>query len=432
MAFVASLRRAAAGALAGWAFIALLAAFPSECHGAEDSRLFIEGFTAFGSGDGRGAATTLSRLLEIHPDTPLRDLALFFLARAHLRAGNQLEAARTMARLLREYPGTPLAGKGEKALLELASRHRRGERLPGGEEVPGLAAVKAEEERKARERADKERLARERAVSPKVAAATVEAISPEPPVGRKGRLDVAPTEAFDFALHLEGESHAVATPVSIPFAIANRGSAADSYLLHAGLPPEFRPVFSSWKKPGTAITKTPSLAPGETFTGVLTVVVPPEGIDGQRYAFPIGAASQRNPSAAHAREIVLVASAPLLRAVLKPEKERVVPGERIEYAVTLLNVGTAAARDVTLRFIYPDEYEADRFDERLFRNEGGGVLVHGELAMEPGETRDFRVAFRVKEGAGAGQELRCRVKLLNGSLGTWDSFRSKASYVAGP
>ncbi len=161
--------------LAGVAVL-LLIVVPS--FGADDSRLFTTGFEAFSGGDSKKAARTLSHLLDAYPGTKLRELTLFYLARAHFRTGNQEEAAKAMQRLLQEYPGTSLAGKAEKDLLELVARYRKGEKLSRGDDdldvlpVGELAAVSAvpesgttrvAEEKAAREKADQERLAREQA-----------------------------------------------------------------------------------------------------------------------------------------------------------------------------------------------------------------------------------------------------------------------------
>lgn len=357
--------------LAGVAVLLLFAGTAS--FGADDSRLFTTGFEAFSGGDSKKAARTLSHLLDAHPETRLRELTLFYLARAHHRAGNQEEAAKAMARLLQEYPGTPLAAKAEKDLLGLVARYRKGEKLSrGGDDldilpVAELAAVSAApergttsvaEEKAAREKAEQERRAGEQAERARVARQKAEE---ERLVREKAdRERLAREEAERTRLVMEKEKTARAKAPSHPAPNASSSVAAAS-----------------------------------------------------------GAGAE--------------ISGPLLRAVVKPEKSELFPGERVEYLVTLLNVGSGRAEGVSLRLMFPDgEYEPVDFARSGFRNEGGGALVLDNVAIDSGQALDYPVVFRVRNDAGIGQELRCSVRLLNGAIGTWDSYRSRASFVRAP
>lgn len=354
--------------LAGMAVLLLFAGTAS--FGADDSRLFTTGFEAFSGGDSTKAARTLSHLLDAHPETRLRELALFYLARAHHRAGNQEEAAKTMARLLQEYPGTSLAAKAEKDLLELVARYRKGEKLSRGDDdlevlpVGELAAVsaapergmikmaegkatreKAEQERRAAEQAERERVARQKSQEERLAREKAD------------RERLAREEAERTRLAMEKEKTARAKAPSHPAPNAPSSVAAAS-----------------------------------------------------------GAGAEISGS--------------LLRAVVKPEKSELFPGERVEYLVTLLNVGDRRAEGVALRLMFPDgAYEPVDFARSGFRNEGGGALVLDNVAIDSGQALDYPVVFRVRNDAVIGQELRCSVRLLNGAIGTWDSYRSRASFV---
>ncbi len=96
-------------------------------------------------------------------------------------------------------------------------------------------------------------------------------------------------------------------------------------------------------------------------------------------------------------------------------------------------MGSGKAEGVALRLMFPDgEYEPVDFARSGFRNDGGGALVLDNVAIDSGQALDYPVVFRVKNDAGIGQELRCSVRLLNGAIGTWDSYRSKASFVRAP
>jgi hypothetical protein len=165
---------------------------------------------------------------------------------------------------------------------------------------------------------------------------------------------------------------------------------------------------------------------------LLTVVIPAASIDGQRHSYPIRAVSLRSPETVASREIALVTSAPLLRAVIRPEKVHLKAGEQLAYAVTLLNVGSATAADIALRLSCPEEFEPLDGERAGFRRVGTGELVLDGIGLVPGSFREAIVTFRVKEGTRPGQEFSCRLKLENRELGTWDSYRSKGVLVHAP
>jgi TolA-binding protein len=95
--------------LLGLIFLSFLApaAYPAD---SEDAQIFITGFNAYQKKDYQGAVDSMSLVLQKYPDTPLRDMAVFWLARSHYKRGNRPEAAKQMARFFREYPDSPLKG----------------------------------------------------------------------------------------------------------------------------------------------------------------------------------------------------------------------------------------------------------------------------------------------------------------------------------
>ncbi|HEY6006756.1 MAG TPA: tetratricopeptide repeat protein [Geobacteraceae bacterium] len=132
----------------------------------EDSALFMAGFSAYQRKEYHDAAQRLKRLLEVYPETPLRDMTLFFLARAQFKAGNRPEAGRVMSRLLREYPGSTLKEKAEPELMRLAAAYWKNEKTDGGPETGRAGAQeRAERERFTSEKAEQARLAAEAGVS---------------------------------------------------------------------------------------------------------------------------------------------------------------------------------------------------------------------------------------------------------------------------
>ena len=92
--------------------------------------IFITGFEAYQQKNYDTALLNFIKLLDKYPDTPLLDLAMFWISRTYYKMGNQMEAARHMSQLMKQYPDTPLRGVIENEFLELVARYDNGERLP--------------------------------------------------------------------------------------------------------------------------------------------------------------------------------------------------------------------------------------------------------------------------------------------------------------
>lgn len=119
-------RHAVSRALISVLIFMLLCAAPLVAADSGDSTLFIDGFNAYQKGEYSVAVDKMSKVLKEYPATPLRDMALFWLARSNYRAGNRTDAARNMSEFLKEYPEHPLKGTVEEELLSLAARYDRG------------------------------------------------------------------------------------------------------------------------------------------------------------------------------------------------------------------------------------------------------------------------------------------------------------------
>jgi uncharacterized membrane protein len=242
-------------------------------------------------------------------------------------------------------------------------------------------------------------------------------------------LEVAQYAAFEFELQTPAAPVAVARRASIPFELQNRGNGQDRFYLGSGFPAEFNARFAAAASPEQVINQTPELAPGERFKGLLYLQVPPATIDGLRIAHPIKAASQFMAEASQSRVVSLNAAAPLLRAVIKPSKTALLPGEKVEYTVTLLNIGSLTAEEVTLRLNFPAQYQPVAYEPAGFRQEMQAALVQDGLTLKSGESRTFTVAFQLKEEALAKEELIVRADLVNNALETKGSFLSSAAVV---
>lgn len=557
MHFYKIFRASSLQALAVLLVVALLLPAPAFSLDSEDSQMFISGFNAYQRKDYSTAVTDMSGLLKKYPDTSLRDMALFWLARAHYKAGNQQEAARYMAQFFQDYPQSPLRATVEEELVALAESHRKGEPLPvsrqsaakaplaaekeapqksespapraadqataetgaaeqaaakvaadraaekaAGEKgavdqaaekaaadraaVARMAAEKAAADKAAARKAEKARLAREKGAQKKLAAAKkterasqraksqetrsqaiaayqavvdqfpgtgaaasaqaklrqLRAAAPvqlkpapaaapaeQAEVSQVFNLEVAQYADVEVALGPAPESWEAGKPFSIPFDIVNTGNGSDSFYLESGFPAEFGFRFAALTSPEVPINRTPELAVGAKFRGVAAGIMPRGNIDGQKSQYPIKIVSAFAREVSQSKEIVLVSSAPLLRAVVKSDKAKLLPGEKISYRVSLLNIGTAPARGVTLRVNYPPQYEPVEFRSLGFAQEAKAALVLDSLLLKSGEGKEFNLTFQLKDEALAEQELFLRVDVVNNDLEKKESFVSATTAV---
>jgi uncharacterized membrane protein len=220
------------------------------------------------------------------------------------------------------------------------------------------------------------------------------------------------------------KSYQAGKSFTIPFQVVNNGNGPDSFTLISGLPPEFGASFAARNAPGQPIAATPQLAPNTRFEGVMTAIMPANSLDGQQYVFPVKIGSRFAADVSLTKEVALTASAPLLRAVLKPDKNKVLPGGKVTYQVAIMNLGSAPAAHVTLRLDHSPQYEPLDLAGSGFWREATGSLVLADLKIDANENRNFPLSFQVKRDAPARQELILRVDLLNNELAGKDSFVS--------
>jgi Outer membrane lipoprotein len=114
--------------------VALLAGLVVGSHAADspDAQLFASGINDYQKGKYDAVITTMTEILSKYPQTPLRDMTLYWLARANFKVGNQYEAANHLSQFKKEYPDNPLAEKVEEEFAALVTRLEQGERLGGG------------------------------------------------------------------------------------------------------------------------------------------------------------------------------------------------------------------------------------------------------------------------------------------------------------
>ncbi len=466
----------------------------------DEYSVFIGGFTAFQNQDYQGAASKMSQFLKEYPNTPLRDMALFWLARAHFRLGEKREAARYMALFLKENPDTPLRNAAEPELIALArSYDEKGESIiVCAEEKPvteakdqktivaSAPAVRAVAEQSRTEqrgaatfpvpvtgttpktiasaRTVPSLTMKERAIKqyqsvqekfPGTQAASLAAerlkglqVGSPAPDRKPGRvtetlrggtgggntanivnLEVGQYAAADFSVRPITKSREAGMNISVPFEVVNRGNGPDSFILEEGFPTEYKARIAAVAHPELTLASTPQLAPGESFAGIVALTVPAAIVDGQRIAYPIRLVSKFDRDISLSKEISLVFSAPLLRMVVRPDKEIVLPGETVTYKMALLNVGSATAKKISFSLSYPAQYEPVEPLPAGFRRDGMSRLAVDEMEVASGGKKEFTVSFRLRDEALAGQELFCRAELHNSALQLSEAFLSSAAVV---
>ena len=159
-----------------------------------------------------------------------------------------------------------------------------------------------------------------------VAVPQAAAAEPLPENAQILRFEVAPFAGLEFNLAAKPQAYPVSQRISIPFEVTNRGNGDDSFYLESGFPAEYAAGFAAVSQPEQAVNQTTTLAPGEVFKGVITLVIPPASIDGLRISYPVKAASRLLSEATQSREVTVTAAAPLLRAVVKTDKVQLAAG----------------------------------------------------------------------------------------------------------
>nr|WP_246559383.1 tetratricopeptide repeat protein [Geoanaerobacter pelophilus] len=244
-------------------------------------------------------------------------------------------------------------------------------------------------------------------------------------------LEVGQFVDVEFNVDTAGQVFPVGRRINMPFEVINRGNGEDSFYLESGFPAEYGVQFFANANTDTPVNLTPQLAPGQRFNGVMGITIPKGVIDGQKISFPVKLASKFARDVSQSRQVTLIASAPLLRAVINTDRKEIAPGEKVTYRVTLLNIGSAAASGVLLRMNYPPLYEPVDSIKSGFKQEMKAALLLDGLKLESGESKELSVTFQLKDEAIARQELFLRGDLINNDLETSDSFVSAVSLVQG-
>ena len=416
-------------------FLALLIVFISFAPGnsaeIDDSTVFIDAFNAYQQKDYLLAIEKCEQLNQVFPDSPLRDVTLLLIARASLKSGDNERAAKSVILFSTEFPESSLKTSVEDELKVLASRHQKGEVLAVNKTLQN-AALKVSSDRVARERAAELKQEMERAAKAKVEQERLARIKLEDERREKERLlaEIRAKESIHAAItvHEDTEPVAVGGNGTLPIEISNNGINSEEFLLTVTAAKGYDTILASAVIPGENITHI-QLAAGETFKGTIVFRMPAEMVDGHRSIMTIKAVSAKFTDVSFQKEALVTSSAPLVRAVAKLAKQKVSPGEKLRYRVTVLNAGSLPAQDLTVRLQLPPQVDFLGAPDVSFKQEPDNTLVFTVDRVEKGKLAEINLDVKIREDSAVGQELRGRVEIVNGSLQRKDIFSASTSVV---
>lgn len=389
----------------------------------DDAALFVEAFTAYQKKDYLLAIDKIGQLNQQYPDTPLRDVALLLLARSGWKAGDNELAAKTINQFNADFSGNPLKSSIEEELGSLGTRQQKGERLAPNKTLQA-SARKVRNDILAQERAESDRLERERQAKIRAEQERVAREKAEAERKERERLaaERAARESIKAAVSFGDSATTIEAGESgrIPFEIVNRGKNREEFLLEASAPTENGIVIAAAEQADTPLSRI-ALAPGETFRGLMTVRMPADRVDGHRGTITVKAVSAKYSDVIHSRETLLIASAPLVRVVAKPQVKKAAPGEQVRYRVTVLNIGSVAAQGLTARIQAPQQMDFAESPTAGYRLEGGAVVYRIDR-IEPGKLEEIQVDFKLRSDSRKGAELKPQIEVVNGKLQRKDTF----------
>lgn len=415
--------------------LALLIIFISFAPGSsaeiDDSTVFIEAFNAYQLKDYLLTIDKCDQLNQIFPDSPLRDVTLLLVARASLKSGDMERAAKSVSMFSSEFPESSLKTSVEEELKVLASRHQKGEVLSADKRLQN-AARKVRSDSLAQERAAELKLEMERAANEKAEQDRLTRIKLEEERREKERLlaeTIAKTSIkVSITLHEGTGAVPVGANGSLLVEISNKGKNSEELLLTIAAAKEYAAILIRANRPDDKITRL-HLAAGETFKGAVIFRMPAKMVDGHRSIVTVKAVSAKFSDVSFQNETILISSAPLVRAVGKLVKQKVTPGEKLRYRVTLLNAGSMPAQNLTVRLQLPPRIDFQGGADISFKQEPNGTLVFKVDRIEIGKLAEINLDVKVREDSAVGQELRGNLEVVNGALQKKEIFTANAFVV---
>jgi len=390
----------------------------------DDSGLFLEAFTAYQNQDYLLAIEKIGVINHLFPDSPLQDVALLLLARSALKSGDNELAAKTILQFNDEFADNPLKSSVEDELQRLGSRLLHGEKLLPTDSLSS-AALKVRNDHAALEipMSEKPGLG-----SPVPGKTTVElnghvSTPPETTARKPVRAAITiPEEAITTAVGQRGV---------IPFEVVYPGEPDEGFMLEADAPLELE-AFLYIEGRADLHSSPVHIGTAGPVKGRIIFRMPPDRVDGHKTSVTLRLVSAKDRHLVQSRETVVIAAAPLVRIIAKPEKPGLARGERSRYRVTVLNAGSLPAGDMSVRVLLPNELEL--VEGASHRQDATGSIILDVDALDTGKLADFIFVVRVRDDCPIGRELRSRVEVIHTRLQTKEIFTSTAATVqsAGP
>lgn len=397
----------------------------------DDSTVFVDAFNAYQQKDYLLTIEKCDQLNQVFPDSPLRDVTLLLIARASLKSGDNERAAKSIILFSTEFPGSSLKTSVEDELKSLANRHQKGEVLTADKALQ-RSAHKVSNDRIARERAAELKLEMERAAKAKAEQERLARIKLEEERREEERklAEKRAKESINAAITVQGgiEPVPINSTGTMLVEISNKGINSEEFLLTVTAAKEYEAVLSTPQKPGESVARI-QLAAGETFKGSVVFRMPAEMVDGHRSVMTVKAVSAKFNDVSFQKAAIVTTSAPLVRVVAKLAKQKVSPGEKLRYRVTVLNAGSLPARDLSIRLQLPSQVDFLGAPNVSFKQEPDNVLVFAVDHVDIGKLAEINMDVKVREDSVKGQELRGRVEIGNGNLKRKDTFITTASFV---
>lgn len=374
----------------------------------DDSALFVEAFNAGKKKDYLLVIEKVEQLHQLFPETPLRDVSLLMLARAALRSGDNALAARTINRFTAEFSDSVLLESIEDELIVLGNRRKNGEEL-----APSLSLQAAARAVRDEHQAN-EKIISIGTVQKKL---TTEKAEAERQLKVKIAADKAARDSIKLTISLPepDKSFEVDRRGRLFFELANNGNSREEFQLKTTASPEYAVRFSSADDDMVSIERV-SVSAGKKFKGVISFQMPHDRIDGFKMTLPIKAVSGRFTDVSFSRDVIITASAPLIRAVAKPNKAKAYSGEPFQYRITLINTGSLAARKLAVRIELPGQLEFVESKKAGYAIESDRVAVYGVETLLSGGLKEVVLHVKVKDSIEDKSDLHCQIEVTNEQL----------------
>lgn len=391
----------------------------------DDSNLFMEAFNAFQGKNFLLSIEKLNRLEQLFPDSPLRDVSLLMLARAHQRSGDNQAAGTTINRFGKEFGNSPLATSVEAELTALGKRVGAGEK-PAQNQQLHTAALKVRNEQLARERAavlkiEQERLAKERAEQERLARekAEVERLERERLAALKAAREAV---KFELTQLKEPPELEVGIPVLLPFRLINASKQPEEFSLEAVLPSGIDGVIIQDGDQSRPLQKV-QLQPQQKLDLQVAFTMPGNRVDGSRLMVTTRATSTKFTDISQSLELQAIAAAPLLRAVCRLQTSKHPTDLPDDYRVTLLNVGSRPAREIDLKISLPESVRVMHAGDNGCWIENDQLVACRVALLPHGQLQERTLKVKVSENKiPAGKPVKGSVEVVQTVLQLKESF----------